>query len=104
MFRKLKGIKIPYEKQGLIYFVCINIKDMPRDIQKKVLNLCVEVAGEDYKALYEVLTNKNKSILSISLEYYINEKKLYNLRKNFYEKWQNVEKWNTKNETNGKKM
>lgn len=87
MFKKRRGIHIPYNEQGLIYFVCMNVKKMPVEVQNKVLNLCIEVAGQDYKALYEVMTNDNKSILSISLEYFINEKRLYKLRKEFYEKW-----------------
>lgn len=87
MFKKRRGIHIPYNEQGLIYFVCMNVKKMPVEVQNKVLNLCIEVAGQDYKALYEVMTNDNKSILSISLEYFINEKRLYKMRKEFYEKW-----------------
>jgi len=87
MFRKRRGIHLPYNKQGLIYFTCMNVRDMPEQIQQKILNLCIEVGKEDYKALYEVMTNDNKSVLSISLEYYINEKRLYKLRKEFYEKW-----------------
>lgn len=87
MFKKRKGIHIPYNRQGLIYFICMNIKDMPDEVQQKILNLCIEVGKEDYRALYEVMTNDKKSILSISLEYFLNEKKLYRLRKEFYEKW-----------------
>lgn len=87
MFKKRRGIHIPYNKQGLIYFTCMNVREMPEDVQQKILNLCIEVGKEDYKALYEVLTNDNKSVLSISLEYFLNEKKLYRLRKEFYEKW-----------------
>lgn len=87
MFKKRRGIHIPYNKQGLIYFTCMNVRDMSEDVQQKILNLCVEVGKEDYKALYEVLTNDNKSVLSISLEYFLSEKRLYRLRKEFYEKW-----------------
>ncbi|MBQ8637136.1 MAG: hypothetical protein IJ423_05615 [Clostridia bacterium] len=87
LFRKRRGIHIPYNKQGLIYFTCVNVKDMPQEVQQKILNLCIEVGKEDYKALYEVVTNDKKSVLSISLEYFINEKRLYKLRKEFYEKW-----------------
>lgn len=87
MFKKRRGIHIPYNKQGLIYFTCMDIKNQPVHIQDKILNLCMEVGGEDYKALYEVLTNDAKSVLGISLEYFINEKKLYKMRKNFYKKW-----------------
>ncbi len=87
MFKKRKGINVPYEKQGLIHFICVNVSDMPEYVQQKILNLCIEVGGEDYNALYELLTNNNKSVLGVSLEYYLNEKKLYQMRKEFYEKW-----------------
>ena len=87
MFKKRRGIQLPYNKQGLIYFVCMNIKEMPDEIQQKILNLCIEIGKEDYQALYEVLTNDNKSILSVSLEYCINVKKLYKMRKEFYERF-----------------
>lgn len=90
MFKKRRGIRLSYNKQGLIYFTCMNIKDMPENIQQKVLNLCVEVGQQDYRALYELLTNDNKSVLSISHEYFLNEKRLYKMRKEFYEKWSNT--------------
>ena len=88
MFKKRRGIRLSYNKQGLIYFTCMNIKDMPENIQQKVLSLCVEVGQQDYRALYELLTNDNKSVLSISHEYFLNEKLLYKMRKEFYEKWE----------------
>ena len=87
MFKKRRGIQLPYNKQGLIYFVCMNINEMPDEVQQKILNLCIEIGKEDYQALYEVLTNDNKSILSASLEFCINEKKLYRMRKEFYERF-----------------
>lgn len=90
MFRKYKGINISYNKQGLIYFICKNINDMPYDVQQKILNLCIDIGKEDYKALYSLLTSENKSSVSVSLEYHINEKKINRLRKKFYEKFENV--------------
>ncbi len=87
MFKKRRGIHIPYNRQGLIYFVCMNVKDMPEDVQKKILNLCIEIGGDDHQALYELLTNDTKSVVGISLKYLISEKKLYNMRREFYERW-----------------
>ena len=87
MFKKFRGIRLPYKKQGLIYFTCVNLQDMPCDVKEKIMNLCTEVGGQNYKALYEVVTNDNKSILQISKEYFINEKKLYRMRKEFYERF-----------------
>ena len=87
MFKKRRGIYMPYNKQGLIYFICMNAPDMPKEVQEKIRNLCVEIAGEDHKALYEVLTNDQKTVDRIAREHFISEKKLYLLRKDFYEAW-----------------
>lgn len=88
MFKKRRGIQIPYNKQGLIYFTCVNHKDMPKHIQQKIVNLCNEVGGDDYAdVLYKVVTDSNRSIRSLSIEYHISETQLYHYRKKFYESW-----------------
>lgn len=87
MFKKRRGIHIPYNKQGLIYFTCMNIKEMPEDVQRKVLNLCAKVGGEHYKALYAMLTDDVKNVHSIAMEHHISETQLYEYRKKFYEAW-----------------
>lgn len=91
MFRKRRGIHIPYNKQGLIYFTCVNYKDMPEDIQQKIVNICNDVGGEDYAdVLYKVVTDSNRSIRSLSIEYHISETQLYYYRKKFYEMWEEI--------------
>lgn len=85
MFKKRRGIHIPYNKQGLIYFICVNIKDMPEGIQRKVLKLCIEVSGEHYRALYTLLTDDRLNIHGVALKYHIGETQLYHYRKMFYE-------------------
>ena len=89
MFKKRRGIHIPYNKQGLIYFTCVNYKDLPEDIQKKILNLCEEVGKEHEDVLFKVVTNSNKSIRSLAIEHHISERSLYRYRKKFYEEWEN---------------
>lgn len=89
MFKKRRGIHIPYNKQGLIYFTCVNIKDMPEHIQQKILNLCEEVGKEHAEVLFQVVTNSNKSIRSLAIEHHISERSLYRYRKKFYEEWEN---------------
>ena len=87
MFKKRRGIHIPYNKQGLIYFTCMNYEDMPEHIQDKIVQLCDEV-GKDYaEVLYKVVTDSNRSIRSLSMEYHISETQLYHYRKKFYESW-----------------
>jgi hypothetical protein len=87
MFKKRRGIKLPYNKQGLIYFTCVNHMDMPEDVQQKIVNLCAEIGKEHAEALYRVVTDDAKSIRNLSMEYHISETQLYYYRKKFYELW-----------------
>lgn len=65
----------------------MNVKDMPEDVQRKVLNLCIEVGGQHYRALYTMLTDDSKNIHGVAMDFHISETQLYLYRKNFYEKW-----------------
>ena len=87
LFKKRRGVHIPYNKQGLIYFTCVNYKDMPEHLKQKIVNLCQEVGKQHSDVLYKVVTDSNKSIRSLSMEYHISERQLYNYRKKFYEAW-----------------
>ena len=87
MFKKRRGINLPYEKQGLIYFTCMNYDDMPKHVQDKISYLCKKVGKEHAKALFEVLTDSNKSIHSLAMEHHIGETQLYYYRRKFYEAW-----------------
>lgn len=80
-------MSIPYNRQGLIYFTCLNIEDQPEHIRKKVLELCIRAAGENNNALYEVLTNSDIGIPEIAIKYGISEKMICNCRQRFYEIW-----------------
>lgn len=87
MFKKRRGIHIPYNKQGLIYFTCMNYEDMPQDIQAKIRNLCWDITMEHCEALFKVLTDSDETIRSVSFKYHISETQLYYYRKRFYESW-----------------
>lgn len=87
MFKKRRGIHLPYNVQGLIYFTCVNIKRQPQEVQACVWNLCALVGGEDADALYEFLTDDRMSAEAVCMKYYISGKKLYRMRKKFYEEF-----------------
>ena len=87
MFRKRRGIKLPYNKQGLIYFTCMNIKSLPEAEQKRIADLCREVAGEHAEALYTLVTDDTKNIYAVAMQHYVSESLLYLYRKRFYERW-----------------
>lgn len=87
MFKKRKGIKLPYNKQGLIYFTCMNYDDMPEYIRQKIRNLCYDVGKQHCEVLFRVLTDSNETIRSLAFKYHISETQLYYYRKKFYEAW-----------------
>ena len=87
MFKKRRGINLSYEKQGLIHFVCVNFRDLPDEVLDKIVSLSAEVGGEHGEVLFEVMTNKDKTIRELAQEYHISETQLYYYRKQFYENW-----------------
>lgn len=90
MFKKRRGIKLPYNKQGLIYFTCINAKDMSEEMQQRIKNLCEEVTADYSEALYTLLTDDKLNVHAVALRYHICESQLYQYRRKFYEKYETV--------------
>ena len=94
LFRELRGVRLSYEKQGLIYFTCMNYRKQSEEVKQKITDLCGEVCrtcGTDaelyYKALFELLTNPYMTAEGVVIKYFVSDKQLYNLRRSFYEKW-----------------
>lgn len=76
---------ISYEQQGLIYFLCLNIKRLSNEIQDKILNICVDVAAADYQALYRLLTDSGVNHVYICSTYFISKTRLFELKRTFYQ-------------------
>lgn len=85
-FKKRRGIKLSYEQQGLVYFTCINYKSQPKWMREKIDKLCRQIGGMHADALKQVMTT-GRSVRQISLECYISESVLYELRREFYEQF-----------------
>lgn len=85
-FKKLKGVKLPEEKQGLIRYTCLTYDSQPERVQKKIDKLCRECGGVHCAALREVMCSRS-SITAISLRHFVGESVLYRMRKKFYERW-----------------
>ena len=85
-FRKLQGVSLTEEQQGLIRYTCLNYDGQSKKIQKKIQRLCDEVGGAYSAALWDVMCTK-KSITYIAQKHFISESELYRKRKKFYESW-----------------
>ena len=85
-FKKLRGVKMPEEKQGLIRYTCLNFRDANDRTKKKIERLCDTCGGAYSHALFEVMTTR-RSITAIGLDHAVSESVLYRMRKAFYEAW-----------------
>ena len=85
-FRKLRGVRLPEEKQGLIRYTCLNFSSQPEWMREKIQRLCEECGGAYSAALLEVMTTR-RSMTEISLRHFVDESTLYRARKRFYESW-----------------
>lgn len=88
MFKKRRGIKLPYNKQGLIYFTGMNIKDMSDEVQQILYNLIKEVTEEHAEALYAFMTDDTGNVHAIEQKYYISASQVYEYREKLYMKLQ----------------
>ena len=85
-FRKLKGIKLPYHRQGYFYFLCKNTDIAPPEDVKRLKEICAEIAGENEQALYIFLTT-GRSAVSVAMQFYIRENNLYQWRRCAIYRW-----------------
>lgn len=85
-FRKLRGVRLSEEKQGLIRYTCLNYASRPKWEQEKIRHLCEEHGGQYSCALFEVMTTQ-RSITAIAEAHAVSESVLYERRKAFYEGW-----------------
>lgn len=85
-FKKLRGVPLPEEKQGLVRYTCLTYAEQPKRIQDKIERLCHECGGEHWHALFLCMTTK-RSIVSIAMEEFVSESAIYRMRKAFYREW-----------------
>ena len=84
-FRYKKGIRVPYKRQGYIYFTMLAVRDLPREKQEKMRRLCMEAAGaQHFDALWDLLTCED-GYVAVSLRHNVSQETLFRLRKRFYE-------------------
>lgn len=83
-FRYKKGIRVPYNEQGWLYFHCLKYKTLPRKEQEKIRLHCREVGGEHEAALLEFVTSE-KGYQAICMKHHLSQATLYRLVKKFYE-------------------
>lgn len=89
MFRKMHGVKVSHDRQGLLFFTCRNYNDLPEETRSRIDALCDSISGGEraYRAaLFDMLTTRD-SVVSISMKHAVSQSTLYKLRRRFYEAW-----------------
>ena len=82
-FKKKRSIELSYERQGLIYFLCVNYNKLSAELQRHIHNICLEVGAEYYAALFELVTT-TASVTAISSKHYTSPETMYRLLRKFY--------------------
>lgn len=87
IFRKLRGVNLPYREQGRIWFTCVTFDQQPKKMQAKIRRLADECGGEHAEALFQMLTRENVSINWLESEYHVERSTLYRRRVDFFHKF-----------------
>ncbi len=91
LFKRKRSIRLSYYRQGLIYFLCANYCSLPKLYRDAIDRICNETGGDYRDALFAVLTEKERNTSSVSMQYFVSNKRLFNLRARFYEEfWKQV--------------
>lgn len=82
-FRYHKGMGLPYERQGYIYFVCRSFERLCRSDRDTIRRAAADSCGEYADAVIELSTTA-KSYQTVATEHYISVNTLYRALTEFY--------------------
>ncbi len=85
-FRYKYGLKVAYYRQGYIYFVSRNYKNLPKAKRERIETHCRRVGGEYWKALFDFVT-KDIGSVAICARHYISSSTLERMVKRYYEEF-----------------
>ncbi len=85
-FKKLRSVRLPYDEQAYIHYLCRTYNLRPESTQKRIRALCDEIGGEYADILFLVMTT-HKGVRRISCDRHLSESVIYEMRKRFYERF-----------------
>ena len=89
-FKMQRGLRIPYRKQGQIYFALVNYDDAGEKQKKRIDRLIADAAGGDAAyigALREWLLRDDSNVQRVSMDHYISIQTLCRMREKVYKRW-----------------
>lgn len=82
-FRYRPSIRLPYERQGLIYFVSRNYEGQSQRIREKIEQSCKAAAGENWRALFRYVTT-DVGMVNVCQEFHVSESTLFRAVQKYY--------------------
>ena len=71
------------ERQLLLVAICQNAEQLPPALGELVAQLCLEVGGQHYDALYAAVTTRRR-LADIAMECYVDESVLYRYTEKYF--------------------
>lgn len=87
MFREWKGAKVSYNRQGYIFFISRNYKELSREKRAAIDALCRKIGGEDYAAALKEFMTSDRSAVSVCMRYCLSKGTLYRYVRRYYEEF-----------------
>ncbi len=84
MFRYKRGIRVPYLRQGYIYFTSRLYEELPERDRARIDALCRRHGGRNWMALRDYVTT-DVSATEIEMRYFISRSTLYRIVRRYYE-------------------
>lgn len=88
-FRKIRNVRLSYERQGQIYFTLANYHSQPDRVRQKIDGMIQDVTkGEKaYTQALRAWLLDGKTYESVVRQYYVRGNTLVRMRKELYEMW-----------------
>ena len=86
-FRYRKAIRVSYQRQGYIYFASKRFGELTEGQQKKIIDHCKRIGGEDYwEALFAFMT-REIGLQTACRRFYVSESTLKRKIRRYYEEF-----------------
>ena len=88
-FKKIRGIKMSYERQGMIFFSLANYKSLGAAQRKRIDSLIETACKGDpaYIGAMRAWLLEGKPFVTVSRDFYVNPSTMGRIRKKLYESW-----------------
>lgn len=89
-FKKIRSVRLPYRKQGMIHFLLLNYQDQPMKLRGQIDQKIHMAAGgdTDYEAaLREWLLCEGRQAEEVAMKHHLRSNSLYRMRRILYENW-----------------